>query len=155
MSAPIDTVWDAITDVAKVRHWWPDWRPGGVIEHFEGGRIVLGDGSWIDGTIKVWSPPHILEFSWHERLADPADVDWFEGKTKSLLRMDLVGTSPSTTLLNLVQFSPADCAVGGTAGWHHFAGERLRSFLADGRVGEDPDRFSELKLLYEEADSQD
>lgn len=148
LGAPVDTVWNAITDVELVKQWWPDWQPGGTIEKREGGRIILGDGSWIDGTIKVWSPPHILEFTWHEHLQSPDAVDWFEPKTRSLLRIDLVSTGDSTTLLNLVQFQPADSAVGGTAGWHHFAGERLKSLLEDGRVIDRPDRFAELKLLY-------
>ena len=74
--------------------------------------------------------------------------DWFEDKTKSLLRIDLVENADKQTLLRLIQFAPANNAVGGTAGWHHFAGERLKSFLETGEVVDNPDRFDELKALY-------
>ncbi|MEM9624250.1 MAG: SRPBCC domain-containing protein [Pseudomonadota bacterium] len=139
-------VWEVLTEVKHVQHWWPDWQPGGVIEPREGGRICLGEGAWIHGTIKVWRPPHILEFTWQEHLGHAPD--WLETHTNSILRIDLVAQSASTTLLNLVQFAPADSAVGGAAGWHHFAGERLTAYLRDGRVRDDPGRFEQLRQLY-------
>ena len=43
-------------------------------------------------------------------------------------------------------------AVGGAAGWHHFAGERLTAYLRDGRVQDDPGRFERLRQLYESTD---
>jgi uncharacterized protein YndB with AHSA1/START domain len=147
LNAPLDTVWRAITNVDQIQHWWPDWRPGGIIEQSEGGIVRLGDGSWIDGIVKVWRPPHIFEFTWHETIE--GDPEWLETYTNSLLRIDLVQLAGSKTLLNLIQFAPETSVVGGTAGWHYFAGERLASFLREGEVIDDPERFSQLKQLYE------
>lgn len=146
LNAPLETVWQAITEVEQIQHWWPDWRPGGVIDKVEGGVVRLGDGSWIDGLIKVWRPPHIFEFTWHEQLDDRPD--WFEACTNSMLRIDLVELSGSQTLLNLIQFTPESSAVGGTAGWHQFAGERLKSLLETGKVEDTSGRFEELVKFY-------
>lgn len=109
----------------------------------------MGDGSWIKGAVKVWAPPRLFEFSWHEGLDNPGAVDWFKDQTKSVLRIDLVETGDNQTLLNLLQFSPAQSAVGGATGWHHFAGERLSSYLDTVRCDDNPGRFDEIKKLYE------
>jgi uncharacterized protein YndB with AHSA1/START domain len=146
LNAPIETVWQAITNVEQIQHWWPDWRPGGVIDKAEGGTVRLGDGSWIDGIVKVWRPPHIFEFTWQEHPDETPD--WFEARTSSLLRIDLVELSNSQTLLNLIQFAPEQSAVGGTAGWHHFAGERLKCLLETGMVEDTSGRFDVLVKLY-------
>ncbi|MEM7099709.1 MAG: SRPBCC domain-containing protein [Pseudomonadota bacterium] len=147
LDAPIRIVWEAITQLEHMVHWWPDWQPGGIIEPKEGGRIKLEDGSWIDGVIKTWSPPHILEFTWNNN--SKQDMPWFEPATCSQLRIDLVDLSSAQTRLNLIQFLPEQSTVGGTAGWHHFAGERLSQYLNHGEISEDPGRFQAIKLLYE------
>lgn len=147
LKASIDVVWEAITNPDQLQHWWPDWKKGGSIEKREGGRILLGDGSWIDGTIKVWSPPHVFEFTWNDHQDEGSD--WFEGKTKSTLRIDLVQVGDETAL-TLVQFMPSGSEIGGAAGWHQFAGERLSQLLEGGQVVDDPSRFAALKRLYEE-----
>ena len=147
LNAPISRVWDAVTTVDQIQHWWSDWRAGGVIEPHEGGIVKLADGSWINGKVKVWQPPYIFEFTWHETIS--AETDWFEQHTRSLLRIDLVAIAANKTLLNLIQFAPVNCVVGGTAGWHEFAGERLDSYIENGKVEDDPNRFAQLKTLYE------
>jgi len=148
LNAPIEEIWQAVTQVERIQKWWPDWRPGGVVEPREGGRIKLDDGSWINGVVKVWQPPHIFEFTWHESI--DSGVDWFEQYTRSLLRIDLVSIGESKTLLNLVQFAPEGSVIGGTAGWHHFVGERLTGYIDRGTLEDDPKRFAQLKLLYDE-----
>jgi len=145
-AASLASVWEAITTLEQIQQWWPDWQPGGIIEPMEGGTIRLGDGSWIDGQIKTWRPPHILEFTWQEQPA--GDPDWYEAATCSLLRIDLVELGAAKTGLNLIQFMPAASAVGGAAGWHHFAGERLQSLLETGQVEDTAGRFEELVELY-------
>lgn len=66
-----------------------------------------------------------------------------------MLRIGLVETRNDRALLNLLEFSLAQSAVGGTAGWYHFAGERLSSYLDTGHCDDDPGRFDEIKELYE------
>ncbi len=145
-NASLETVWQAITNVDQIQHWWPDWRSGGVIDKAEGGVIRLGDGSWIDGIVKIWRPPHIFEFTWREHV--DGNPEWFETYTSSMLRIDLVELAESQTLLNLIQFAPESSVIGGTAGWHHFAGERLKSLLEDGEVNDTSGRFEQLVKLY-------
>lgn len=147
LKAPILRVWDTITEVRHLKSWWPDWKPGGTIEKCEGGTIKLGDGSWIDGTIKVWRPPHIFEFVWQENIME--ESQWYEKNTQNLLRIDLVEVDKNTTLLHLIQFAPKDSVIGGAAGWHHFAGERLPKYLENIELLDDEQRFYQIKLLYE------
>jgi uncharacterized protein YndB with AHSA1/START domain len=147
LSAPIERVWCALTELDALREWWPDWRLGGVVEPREGGRIRLGNGDWIDGEIRIWRPPHLFEFSWNDVV--PMDhVKNLEPVTRSLVRFDLVENGHQRTMLHLVQFAGADVAVGGAAGWHEFAGERLPVFLASGAVPADPERFAVLHGRY-------
>ncbi len=145
--ADIQRTWSAITDLDQLKLWWPDWQPGGLLEPFEGGRIVLGDGSWIDGQIKVWAPPHVLAFSWRE---DEFGGEWYEPLTKSLLTIQLLQTTPEECELTLTQYAPRGSVIGGTAGWHYFAGERLKSLLENRAYDDRPERFRELVRLYEE-----
>jgi len=147
LRAPIDKVWQAITSVDALKHWWVDWQAGGEIERKEGGRIVLGDGSWINGSVKTWAPPHIFSFTWHESLDDPQNTLGFEEKTKGLLRIDLVEVDADQTVLTLIQFLPAADTVGGAAGWHDF-GEYLASYLKGEKIDYKAERFAELKALY-------
>lgn len=146
-SAPVETLWEMITKVENLRHWWLDWQPGGIIEPKEGGRIALDDGSWIDGRITQWQPPHIFAFTWHEHLGDAERPDWFEAKTKSLLHIDLVTIGDGQTLMTLNQFISAENAIGGAAGWHHFA-ENLAEYLEHGKTVLHPERFDQLVKLY-------
>jgi len=146
-SAGIQTAWSAITEVDQIKYWWPDWQPGGLLEPFEGGRVVLGDGGWIDGQVKIWAPPHMLSFSWRE---DGSGGEWYESQTKSLLMIQLLQTSATQTSLTLTQYAPRGSVVGGTAGWHYFVGERLKSLLEKQSFDDRPERFHELVALYEE-----
>ncbi|MEM7077198.1 MAG: SRPBCC domain-containing protein [Pseudomonadota bacterium] len=146
-SADIQAVWRVITQVDQLKIWWPDWQPGGVLEPFERGRVVLGDGRWIDGEVKVWAPPHVLAFSWRE---DTAGGDWFEAHTKSLLTIQLLQINSTQIELTLFQYAPRDSIVGGIAGWHYFAGERLKSLLESEAFDDRAERFDELVALYEE-----
>ena len=147
LAAPIGRVWSAITEVEALREWWPDWSPGGEIEPREGGLIRLGNGGWIDGEIRVWRPPHLFEFSWND-VQRPETVEVLEPLTRSLVRFDLVENGRDRTMLHLMQFARAEDAVGGAAGWHEFAGERLPVYLAAGSVPADPNRFAVLRGRY-------
>ncbi len=144
-STSIENTWEAITQVHHVQRWWPDWRAGGRIEPRTGGRIVLDDGAWIDGTIVTWSPPQLFEFTWKD---SAEGEDWYEPDSKSLLRIELESLGTAGTGLMLTQYMPFDMAIGGAAGWHHFAGERLKHLLESGEIPADDCRFEELRDLY-------
>ena len=149
LRAPIDRVWAACTEPAVLGGWWPDWAPGGRIDGYEGGRIVLGGGEWIDGTVSIWRPPHRFAFTWKDSPA-PND-DWHEPSTASLCSFDLVELGDGSSQLALIQYMPAMSAIGGTAGWHELVGERLPEWLGSGAVTDRPARFDELRALYRSA----
>ena len=144
---PVERLWEMVTYPENLKHWWLDWQAGGEIQNREGGNIRLGDGSWINGRITSWNPPHIFAFTWNDHLHDPENTAWYEHRTGSQLRIDLVSVGKNETLLNLVQFMPADHAAGGAAGWHHF-GENLADYLEKGEVMLRPERFEQLKAHY-------
>lgn len=146
-TADIQAVWSAITEVDQIKYWWPDWQPGGLLEPHEKGRVVLGDGNWIDGEVKVYAPPHVLAFSWRE---DDTGGEWYESQTKSMLTIQLLQITRTETSLILTQYTPEGSVVGGTAGWHYFAGERLKALLENRTYDDRPERFQELVALYEE-----
>ena len=144
MNATIKKVWSALTDADEVQHWWTT----ATIEAQEGGRVVLDDGSELNGTVKVFSPPYIFEFTWNDVPQEAGHAEWLEHKTKSSIRFDLVEQGPDVTSVTLVQYSPAANATGAAAGWHHIVGERLRSYVETGSVPDDAGRFEALKKIY-------
>ena len=156
LPASTDAVWRALTQVDALRVWWPDWRSEqpGVFDQHVGGCVRIGDGAWLDGLIKQWCPPTLLEFSWHETKTDEAL--WFEPQTKSLVRVDLTPQGEGC-LLNFVQFCKSEACVGAAAGWHQLLGEHLLTYLKQGQalepileepILEEEGRFEALKALY-------
>jgi uncharacterized protein YndB with AHSA1/START domain len=144
IDADIDTVWNAITQVEQVRHWWTN----GIIEPREGGRIVLEDGSEVNGTVIVCRPPYLFEFTWHDSPEESGHPQYIEKNTHSLAKFDLIEAGATCTLLTFVQYVPAAEAMAAAAGWHHIVGERLREFVETDTLVERPGRFSELKAVY-------
>jgi len=147
VNAPIDKVWNAITNADEVEKWWA----AGEIDPKEGGQVKLGlggeeadcGGLGLDGTIKVFQPPHIFEFTWHEAY-DPA---------MGLVRFDLVELENNQTLVTLVNSVPSTDAVPAAAGWHEIV-ESLGTYVGGGKAAPLPkneNRFSELKAIYEAA----
>jgi len=146
LSAPIAKVWNAISEADEVGRWWAP----GEIDPREGGRVQLGadgenceEGFPLEGTIKVFQPPHILEYTWNEGY-EPA---------MGMVRFDLVEVDENTTELTLVQIVPAKDVIQAAAGWHQIV-EHLGLYVVDVNaveVLEEDDRFSELCSLYEQA----
>lgn len=139
----VETAWDAVTQAGHMEHWWT----GGHLGSAEGEHVVLDDGASLNGTIKVWAPPHVFEFTWHDRPEASERPEWVEHRTKSLVRFDLVPCGDEETLISMIQYSPAEAAAGAAAGWHALF-ERLREYVETGRVETTEDRFEDLKPLY-------
>ena len=142
VDAPIDRVWAAISSAEEMERWWSS----GVLEGREGGRIHLHmdteecGGLPLDGQIKVFLPPHVLEFTWHEAY-DPA---------MGVVRFDLIEVEGGKTQVTLTNFVPADDVVPASAGWHEIV-ERLGTYVRNGEpvpVPEGDRRFKELESLY-------
>ncbi len=63
---PVEQVWEAISDPAQMRHWFPS--PDVAHDAREGGSITLsGDPYASDAKtsrVLVWDPPHRFGFEW-------------------------------------------------------------------------------------------
>jgi len=109
LNAPIQRVWDAVTNSDEVAQWWAP----GTIEPREGGMYHLGmdtsdcDGLPLEGTIKVFQPPYVLEYTWNDDYI-PAE---------GLVRIDLTELGPDKTLLVLVQSVPQEDIEAVSTGW--------------------------------------
>ncbi len=138
-NAPIQRVWDALTVEM------PNWA-GTIIEPHEGGRVAQGnadecrdDATTQDGTIKVFQPPYIFEFTWNDSMPD-----------QGLVRYDLTELDEERTLLTLVQYVPGSQVEWAAPGWHQVV-ERLAVYLETGSVESIKEgRFMELHGIYRE-----
>ena len=135
IKAPIERVWRAITSAEEVSSWW---QPA-EIESFEGGNVKVffdaGGEPFVNGTVKVFQAPYVLEFTWNDADDKPG-----------LVRFDLVEESDGQTLVTLTQFVPETEITPAAAGWHDIM-DRLVRHIQLGEAG--PSQFSELKELYE------
>lgn len=143
VNASIDVVWNAITNSAEVGEWWQpaeiDKREAGNI------RVFMGDAAMVDGTIKVFQPPYIFEFTWN-------DAD----ENAGLVRFDLVELSNTTTRITVIQYVPVSEVIPAAAGWHSII-ECLVAYLRTGKPAEfdkDSSRFSALMERLMERYSQ-
>lgn len=142
--APVDVVWDALTNIEHVRQWWADGQIGSKV----GEPFQLGGEEDLNGTIITLMKPHIFEFTWHDDPEKAANPEWIEEATCSLVHFDLVELASETTLLTLIQFAPIAGVVGASAGWHHLF-EALASYIETGDASTTEGRFEELKKLYD------
>ena len=139
------TLWRAIIEPEQLKVWWPDWEVGGLFEPHPGGRVVIGDGAWLNGRITQWEPHSRLAYTWRE---DQPDATWFEANSQSAVLFLLEDLGQKHSQLTLQQPMPTDSVVGGTAGWHYFAAERLPRFLAHLPQLPEAGRFEALVELY-------
>lgn len=142
--APIDTVWDCLTQIEHVRQWWADGQIGNAV----GEPFQLGGDEQLNGSIKLMMQPHIFAFTWHDKPDNAAEPNWIEPLTQSLVHFDLIETAPDLTLLTLIQYAPISGATGAAAGWHHLF-EMLTTYVQTGTATTTDDRFEVLKVFYQ------
>ena len=143
INAPIETVWDALTDIENVKAWWADGEIGSEV----GAPVRLGGDEDLNGSIVAYMKPRIFEFTWHDDLSIANHPEWIETATHSLVHFDLIETGAETTLLTLISFAPLVSATGAAAGWHHLF-ERFSGYVESGDATTPDDRFEVLKALY-------
>lgn len=139
VAAPIQRVWDALTVEM------PNWA-GTIIDAREGGRVAqqdadecTGDASIQDGTIKVFQPPYVFEFTWNDSLPQ-----------EGLVRYDLTELPDNQTLVTVVQYVPEAQVEWAAPGWHQVV-ERMAVYVEQGSVdGIAEGRFMELHGIYRE-----
>ena len=106
ITAPIDLVWEALTNEDILTEWLASCRFNATL----GGEVHIdfGEGQTVDGHITIIEPPHRLEYTWT-----------FTGEPDSILLFELEGTDAGGTRLVLEHRTlPADQAPGYGAGWH-------------------------------------
>ena len=143
IDAPIETVWEALTNIEHVKAWWADGKMGSAV----GEPVQLGGEEDLNGSIVAFMKPHVFEFTWHDDLSHAAHPEWIEPATRSLVHFDLIELGAESTMLTLISFAPIIGASGAAAGWHHIF-ERFKSYVETGDAGSPDDRFEQLKVLY-------
>jgi uncharacterized protein YndB with AHSA1/START domain len=105
LSRSIETVWQAVTDPAEMRAWFPtridieggQWKPGArLTHHFDGHDIDP-----LPGTVLEWDPPHRVRFTWG------TDAIGFE----------LTPAPAGGTIFVLTEELSANAAARNAAGW--------------------------------------
>lgn len=131
---PIETVWAALTDPARLS----DWVGTARVEPHLGGRYEL----FIDrprpmtGRILTWEPPRLLEFSW-----DTGDAP------ESVVRCELSPDGDGTRLIFMHKGIGFIWIGLVLPGWHTLL-ERLASLMS-GRVQPNSmPRWRELQTIY-------
>lgn len=122
-----DKVWRALTESEHLEHWLPcdivgERREGATIElpfwpaHLDKyGPDLLPT---LTGIIRVWDPPHALEWTW--------DTD--------VLRFELEPTDGGTTLTFTTWLGPDDQSAANTAAGYHACLDNLVELLDTGSV---------------------
>ena len=121
---PVETVWSALTEPARLA----DWMSAAHVEPFVGGRFeLMTDGSYPSlGRVRVWDPPHVLEFSWTNAHAPD-----------SVVRCELTPEAGGTQLVFTHKGMPHINSALMLPGWHDFL-ERLGTVVAGGLPTEPP-----------------
>jgi len=133
---PIETVWAALTEPARLADWFAPAR----VEPRLGGRYEL----FVDrpqpmlGRILAWEPPRLLEFSWNTDHG---------GGPESVVRCELTPDGDGTRLV----FRHRGLGFTWTGlvlpGWHAHL-ERLARLLAGGILPLNMQRWRALQKLY-------
>lgn len=133
MSASIDRVWRALTEADELSIWLDQTslQPGA------GGSVKIDfeDGP-VHGTVTVWDPPHVLEYTW-----------LIEGESTSAVRFELLTTGGATRLILAHTMLPNTMGTGYAAGWHAHL-DRLDDHLSGRQVRGWDDRFEAVLEHY-------
>jgi uncharacterized protein YndB with AHSA1/START domain len=116
-NATPEEVWAALTEPDQLAGWLAQ----ASLEPRAGGRVHLRwtTGDEMDGSITVFEPPRLLEYTWRE----PADTQ------PSVVRFELTTAESGTRLVLEHRKLPASGAAGFGAGWHSHL-DALRALLA-------------------------
>ena len=131
-----DAVWAALVDPRALRRWL---HAEAVVDPFVGGRfhLWLGEGGGqINGVIRRWEPPRVLEYTWPETSAGG----------DSLVRFEIFADGEGGRLV-LTHAPGAGGELADFAAWWHWRLDALESALA-GEADPDRARLSALRGAY-------
>jgi uncharacterized protein YndB with AHSA1/START domain len=102
---PVDKVWKALIDPARLA----DWMGESTVEPRAGGRIqlMIGTPGVATGEIRVWEPPHVLEFTWD---------NW--DSHGAVIRYEMQAQDGGTRLIFSHAHMPYDSSALMLPGWH-------------------------------------
>ena len=136
LPGPIERVWAYLTESDKL----PQWFSAGVVTPRKGGEMQLEMG--MSGTVTVWDPPHVLEYTWNEPERESIPV--FD----ALVRWELRAAGERVHLTLTHSRIPAATYPQFGAGWHTLL-DRIAALL-DGRDNGDlMTEFAAVKPAYE------
>jgi uncharacterized protein YndB with AHSA1/START domain len=130
LSHPPDVVWRAVTEPEHLAVWFPqqivgDRRAGASL------RFVSSTGDGFDGTVLVYEPPSVMEFTW--------------GTDR--LRIGLEPDGSGTVLTLTDTFDDLGKAARDAAGWHECL-DRLVNEVDGRRPPEWGDRWRQIHPVY-------
>ena len=135
---PIDIVWSAITDPARIA----DWLGACELEPWVGGRLQVrvGPGGQVPivGQVIAWQQPTTFACTWA-----------WPGGTATAIRFDFTPDRPAATRVVFTHTGlPSDQVPSVLPGWHLYL-ERLDQALAGAKPDPDfTDRHAEIRALY-------
>jgi len=130
---PVETVWSAITDPVRLA----DWMGVSHVEQRVGGRIeLMADGPHpMTGEIRVWDPPHVLEFTWSNTHAPD-----------SVIRYELAPEGSGTRLSFLHRHMPYVNSGLMLPGWHTYLA--ALGALLESASGLGPGAWRRMQAVY-------
>jgi uncharacterized protein YndB with AHSA1/START domain len=130
---PVETVWSALTEPERLA----DWMGASNVEPRVGGRFdMMVDGPHpMTGRVRVWEPPHVLEFTFSNTHAPD-----------SIVRYELMQEGDGTRLIFTHQGMPYANSALMLPGWHDFLG-RLGKLL-EGQPDEQGPSFRRMQAIY-------
>jgi uncharacterized protein YndB with AHSA1/START domain len=141
LAFPIEEVWAAITEPARLADWWPPFAAEITVDLREGGKIIFArpdtDFPTLEFTIVSLQAPTLLEHT--------------HTSPGSWMRYELESTADGTRLLATYFIPDLDMAIerGDLVGLHHSL-DRLAPALSGHPVAWDDDAFIELQGVYAE-----
>lgn len=141
LAFPIDEVWAAITEPARMADWWPPFAADITVDLREGGVIIF---AWPETDFPT------LEFT-ITRLEAPTLMEHTHTSPGSSMRWELESTAAGTRLIATYFIPDLDMALerGDVLGLHHGL-DRLVSALEGHPAAWDNDAFTELRAAYAE-----
>ena len=133
---PPAAVWAALVEPEALARWL---QAEATIDPHVGGRfhLILGGASHMDGVIRRWEPPRVLEYTWPESAANGASVVRFEVFEE---------TAGARLVLTHILFGGGDMA-DFASGWHWHL-DCLDDALEGGATEFDRPRWSALRQVY-------
>lgn len=144
LAFPIDEVWAALTDPARLADWWPPFAADITVDLREGGKIVF---AWPDTDFPT------LEFT-IIRLQAPTLLEHTHTSPGSSMSYQLEATTEGTRLRAVYTVPDLDVAIerGDVVGLHHSL-DRLPPALSGNPIAWDNGAFAALRANYTELTS--